>query len=218
MSITFEDKNSKHTFVMAKDNPTADHILIYGIFEWPLIVWCKQFSDKHKLFLDIGSHMGTYSILLSDYFEEVHSFEPQKSTFEYMCNGIGLNDKTNIIPHNVALGNLENRSTLHKISADGGGSTLLKRDNCSVETVDVRTLDSFNLSNIGFIKIDVEGFELEVLEGSVETLTRSHFPKFIFESWNGNKKLRDKLFTRISEIGYEIIRLQNTTDMFLAIH
>ena len=48
----------------------------------------------------------------------------------------------------------------------------------------MKTLDSFNLTNINFIKIDVEGHEEFVLRGAVKTLANNNYPKILFESWS----------------------------------
>ena len=85
----------------------------------------------------------------------------------------------------------------------------------------VKTLDSYELSNISFIKIDVEGHEKQVLEGSLETIRSNNYPKILFESWDPldesdfKFKLRTDLFEFIISIGYtKIIKLSH--DMFLA--
>jgi hypothetical protein len=72
---------------------------------------------------------------------------------------------------------------------DGGGNGISQFDfdiinNIPSIDVPMKTLDSFNLTNINFIKIDVEGHEKEVLEGSIETLKRNNYPKILFESWD----------------------------------
>ena len=83
----------------------------------------------------------------------------------------------------------------------------------------MRTLDSFHIDNISCIKIDVEGYEKQVLEGSLETLKRSHYPPILFESWNGDKdNLGSELFTFIKSLRYNIQKIANAQDMYLAIH
>ncbi len=85
-----------------------------------------------------------------------------------------------------------------------------------------KTLDSFNLTNINFIKIDVEGHEKLVLEGAVQTLKNNNYPKILFESWDEHHeqnglpsiKLKKELFEFIESLGYRIIKLGQ--DMYIA--
>ena len=214
MSISFHDNKSGYLFIMTEGNSTSNHILLNGIFEHPLIRWCEQFGDKDKIFLVIGAHMGTYSICLSKYFKEIHAFECQRMTYLMLCGGVALNFKLNVHPHQIALGSKECEMNLHKISPDGGGSTLLERECKDIEVVKVRTLDSFRIKNVGFIKIDVEGFEREVILGALETLKNSGYPKIIFESWDDEQ--RSDLFETINEIGYKVVPIKGYKEMFLA--
>ena len=85
------------------------------------------------------------------------------------------------------------------------------------------TLDSYELSNINFIKIDVEGHEEKVLRGGVQTLERNQWPPILFESWPERmtnvpaKELRESLFAFLASLGYTITQiLGGTDDMFLA--
>ena len=85
---------------------------------------------------------------------------------------------------------------------------------------------SRNLNNIGFIKIDVEGFEKEVLEGSLETLMKNNYPPIVFESWGDWKEkegvnatqLRKDLFLFLNKIGYKINPCLEQKDMYIAIN
>lgn len=77
----YETKCDNITYIMSHPNETSKHILDNGIFEKALIDWSKiTFKNPNKLFIDIGSHMGTYSFNLALEFLEVHSFEAQKNT------------------------------------------------------------------------------------------------------------------------------------------
>lgn len=224
----FKDTNSGNRFIMKMENPTADHILSHGIFEWPLIQWCEQFCDKSKNFVDIGAHMGTYSIHLSKFSNQVYSFEAQRDTYYNLCGGIALNNYQNIIAYNVALGDPENHNkemNLNQVSDDGGGSTMSEEiveisNNNIIKThkIKVRTLDSYNLENIGFLKLDVEGWEISVLKGAENTLKNNGYPRFIFEVWP-DKWFADKkieLLNYIKEIGYQIIPISGVSNMYLA--
>lgn len=190
-----------------------------GLFECQLIEWAKQFCNPTKLFLDIGAHTGTYAISLASCSKEVVAFEPQRSTYYALCGSVamsGLSDK--IRCHQYGLGSDEQcgKQTLKIVSNDGGGSSLSPGENETIlreEDIEVRTLDNFGLLNIGFIKMDVENNELNVLRGALYTLRKSNYPHILFES-NGTNPA---LFGFLKEaLKYKVIQVGGVSNMFLA--
>jgi hypothetical protein len=127
-----------------------------------------------------------------------------------------------------ALGSIEGNVEYYIRSEDGGGNGIkfLSEADKTRETITVmeKTLDSFKLKNVGFIKIDVEGVELEVLRGAEDTLRQNGYPKILFECWGEwkeaegvpAKKLKADLFSYLEEIGYSIKSIQGYRDMFIA--
>ena len=111
---------------------------------------------------------------------------------------------------------LAQTDTVKIVSADGGGSTLHSNNNNVLQTeeIEIRTLDSFNIDNISFIKIDVEDNELQVLMASQITLERSNYPKILFEMNIKNTKLIDFL----EQLNYNIIPINGYNNMFLAVN
>ena len=198
-----------------------DYYAKRGLFESALIDWCKQFLTQDKVFLDIGAHTGTYALSLASHCSKVEAFEPQRATYYALCGSIALSNLTHKVEaHNFGLGSEDQVGvqTLHIVSADGGGSSLWTNGPNPVlmtETIEVRTLDSMNLSNIGFVKMDVEDNEWSVLKGAQETFRRSGWPTFMFESNRENGALFD--FVR-DEMGYTIISISGVSNMFLATH
>ena len=208
--------NSSLTFVLPSVN--LDYYSAYGLFENGLIEWAKQLCGKSKNFLDIGAHSGTYSLCLSDYCNQVYSFEPQKMTYYALCGSVALSNKHNITCYNFALGSEDQvgTTTLKIHSNDGGGSSLHVSDVDPVlreEIITVKTLDSMELTNIGLIKMDVENNELFVLKGALNTIEQSGYPKILFESNKENTELFDYLQI---EMGYRIISITGIHNMFLA--
>jgi FkbM family methyltransferase len=193
-----------------------DYYCKYGLFENQLIEWCKQFLKKDKVFLDIGAHSGTYSLSLADYCKEVWAFEPQKMTYYSLCGGVALSNKRNITCKQIGLGSKDQvgYQTLNIVSSDGGGSSLHSTSGilCQ-ETIEIVELDSFNIENIGFIKMDVEENEMFVLQGATETLRKSGWPTIIFESNNENQELFNYIQ---NELNYRVIRISGVNNMYLA--
>ena len=130
----------------------------------------KHFEER-GLALDIGAHVGIWTYNLQNHFDEVIAFEPQSENFE--C----FNKNVDATIHNVALGSHEGDVKLENPLEDNSGGWEVREG----KGITLKTLDSFNLKP-DFIKIDVQGYELEVLKGSIETL--KHTQALIIEVMN----------------------------------
>lgn len=208
--------NRRKVFLLPEIN--IDYYAKTGLFESQLIEWCKQFCKKDRIFLDIGAHTGTYSISLADRCREVYSFEPQRTTYYALCGGVALSHIRNITCCNTGLGSEAQvgKQTLNIVSLDGGGSSIHQPADAvlATETIEIRTLDSYGFTDVGFIKMDVEENELFVLKGARRTLEASGFPPIVFES---NIDTNTALFDYIrNEIGYSIIKIYGCVNMYLA--
>lgn len=213
--ILYLDEN---VYILPKNN--IDYYILNGLFENNLIEWCKQFCSKDKNMIDIGAHTGTYTVSLAQYSNHVFCFEPQKMTYYSLCGSVALSNLKNVTCLNYGLGSNEQigHNILNIVSLDGGGSSLhVNQNNNNIlakEEIEVKTLDSFMINNIGFIKIDVEENELQVLLGSKNTLENSNYPKILFEMNYTNTELLDFL----KKINYNIIPIHNYNNMFLAVN
>jgi FkbM family methyltransferase len=185
--------------------------------ESEVIQWCKKFTNKDKDFVDIGAHIGTYTWNLAPDFKHTHSFEPTKVTYNFLCSNIlikGLSDKVDA--YNTALSESQKVMTFYERSPDGGTNGLdldfydgkWTGNNQDSYNVEVNTLDDYKLRNVGFIKIDVEGYELPVLQGAIQTIQNNGYPPILFESWPSNNKtntkLKHNLFNYLFALGYTI--------------
>lgn len=193
-----------------------------GAPEAPLIAWATQFLDPSKVFVDVGAHVGTWALTMASRCEGVYAFEPQRSSFYRLCGGIALSELNNVEAHNVALSNYRGGARLTHVSADGGGSTLDYRSELGAarveERVDLRQLDDYQLGDVGLLKIDVEGHELKVLQGSVLTLERSGWPPIILECWQHEwfREQREDLLRYVkSALGYRVTPITGWGEMLL---
>jgi len=190
-----------------------------GLFECQLIEWSKQFCKPDKVFLDIGAHTGTYAISLAANSREVVAFEPQRSTFYALCGSVvasGYANKIACRPYGLGSEEQVGKQELKIVSNDGGGSSLLPAEKETVlreETVEIRTLDSFHLDNIGFIKMDVENNEFNVLRGALNTLLESNYPPILFESNDSDPVLFGFLREALK---YKIVQVGGVHNMYLA--
>lgn len=200
-------------------------------YESRLIQWCiTNFALPDKDFVDIGAHIGTWTMGLTKHVNKTHAFECNADVYNCLCANIYLKRLSyKVDTHKCGLSNNEGTMTYFKRSVDGGGNGLTKLrasdDNSETDTVKVCRLDDFDLNNIGFLKIDVEGHEKEVIEGALETLKRNNYPTFTFESWEAWRdqegscpaiQLRKELFEYIESIGYKIIPISGWNEQFIA--
>jgi FkbM family methyltransferase len=205
-----------------------------GLYERGYIDWAvKNYADPTKDIVDIGAHIGMYTVAFGKKVRRIHSFECSPKSFNFLCANLLLHDLSYTVnKYNCALSDKEGVAKYYiRDPLDGGGngiSGFLMDEKNKTNTIEVptRTLDSFGLTNINFIKIDVEGHEEFVLRGAVETLKANNYPKILFESWperyekDGDvpaKAIRQSLFAFLSSLGYTIVQIHGgTDDMFLA--
>lgn len=190
-----------------------------GLFESYLIEWCKQFCSKEKTFLDIGAHTGTYTLSLSECSKQVVSFEPQIMTYYALCGSVALSNLTNVQCLNFGLGSEEQvgNNILNITSNDGGGSSIHIQNEMPIlrkEVIKIETLDSLGLTDIGFIKMDVEDNEYFVLLGAKKTLEVCNYPPILFECNDSEKNTQ--LFDCLKEMKYKIFKLNGMSNMYLA--
>ena len=133
-----------------------------------------SFVEDFGTAVDCGAHVGLWSRDLSNFFDQLYCFEPIEEFFE--CLKLNVNSK-NAKLYNLGLGEkkIDAEAVVTKSSGNSGGSRTLT-NNYEIKTKDVIQkiklvdLDSFNLAKIDFIKIDVEGLGLQVLNGMINTL------------------------------------------------
>ena len=123
--------------------------------------------------VDIGANIGIYSYAFRSYCREIHAFEPQSA-----CRAVLEAIRApNIRLHSVALSDTDETMDLRIPEKDGSridGLASLRplNGNVIIEKVSVTTLDSFGFTDIALLKIDVEGHEMRVLKGALETIRR----------------------------------------------
>lgn len=134
--------------------------------------WVKQ----RRVAVDVGAHVGLWSWHMARDFEQLYAFEPMSQHRECWAANMseGLQGaKTGPMLYGVALGDHADVVTVRNRTPNSSGDTGVEPAGSTLgETVPLRTLDSFDLPTVDFLKIDCEGFELFVLQGSMATLQR----------------------------------------------
>ncbi len=154
--------------------------------------WALDYVTDFSLAVDAGAHRGIWTRELLKRFAKVYAFEPVKQNFDRLPK--------NSVCVNAALGasdgwcsmmpGMENTGQWH--IAEGDGTRVL-------------SLDGFDLPSCGFLKLDVEGYELEALKGAEKTIEK-YSPVILLEE-NGlcarYGASRDAIWLFLSRLGYE---------------
>lgn len=160
---------------------------------------------RSKDFIDVGACIGDSAVLFEREFcdKNIYTFEPTKENFKLLCRTLELNKSKRVIPVNKALGAESGTININYVSENiGASSAIFNQKWGKAERVEVTMLDSFVKEHnieVGFIKVDIEGFEMEFLKGAKETIKAQkpamlisiyHQPsdyfgiKPLIESWN----------------------------------
>ena len=155
---------------------------------------------KKEAILDIGSNIGNHTLY---FLNECHAkfsycFDPAKDTFQILKRNIEVNHlekRTCLYNAGVgsSMGNANISSQRHK---DTAYTKISMAENGNVNVV---SIDGLGIKEkIGFVKIDVEGFELEVIKGMQKTLEENK-PFVMIEIWNDNK---EAILSIMEDLGY----------------
>jgi FkbM family methyltransferase len=165
----FEQRISRSRIIAAQRRCGVS-ALIYsqGMYNYNNMKLVQLLLRKGGRFFDVGAHIGAYTLIASE--EEkasIFAFEPHPLTFRQLKHNVELNGRTNVILLNAAAG----RETTSVFLTDVGGSAtnhLLSHRRENAIAVPCLRLDEVCAEHgvtPEYIKIDVEGFEQEVLEG-----------------------------------------------------
>lgn len=191
-----------------------------GIYEEGTL-WCFQkLIKKGDIIFDVGANIGLTSIyagILTGRHGKVFSFEPLPSTFNILKENIKLNNLRNIYPINSALSNINGSGFIYEnLQINRGAASMYGNDNSKGIPISILTLDDFvvnnQITNIDFMKIDIEGAELSMLKGSMKTLVEKQKPMICVEfsrevTTDSNPEL---LFDLLKiDLKYEIFRQQH---------
>jgi FkbM family methyltransferase len=197
--------------------------------------------------IDAGANIGGFTIpiakILSESDGTLYAFEPQRIVHQQLCANIFMNRLNNVYTYNAAVGEVSEILSIPELdfqtSENIGGFSIDEtirenlRETClkkgyflnhsrndikqyRVEKIPLDMLEIF--SSVAFIKVDVEGYELEFFQGAVETIRHNGFPPIVFELWEGMpwyEEKAQKTVKFLSDLGY---RFEKFGREILAVH
>lgn len=172
-----------------------DRRVLCGGFESAEIQFLRRCLRPGMTVLDIGAHHGLYSLVASKSVRSrghVHSFEPSPRERRLLELNLHFNLRQNVSVHANALGSDRGRASLFLVEGIGDGCNSLRSpsgcENTHTVEVDIVSLDDFiqenGISAVDFIKMDVEGAELSVLQGASRLLSSSVRPWILAEIYD----------------------------------
>jgi len=190
----------------------------------------RFFLPHIHTFLDVGANIGLYCLVAAKECPDtaqVYAFEPQPECCDTLRQTVYLNNwEERLFVHQLGIGDQAGELELH-LSGTGSSFDNSFNDNITLPTISVAvdTLDNqaqqLKLKKVDFIKIDVEGFEQQVLEGAAKTIERDQ-PVLFIEIADGlrGRQYRNPNYARtlrwLAEYGYQIWRSTEDSRLVLA--
>jgi FkbM family methyltransferase len=175
------------------------------------------------VFYDVGANVGFFTVIGAKIVGptgQVYAFEPVPDNYSFLGKNIEINNFRNVSTHKYAISKSGGKGELF-LSEYSGGSTLseasMPPDFKGTLPVELATIDDLVVEK-GFlppslVKIDVEGAEMDVIQGMVQTIEQ-YKPIIIYEIDDGDENAyiqkQQECDRFIQNFGYEVIRLENS--------
>ena len=198
---------------------------INKIYEKNETNFVKDSVNKGDVVIDIGANIGYYTLMFAKLVGDtgkIYSFEPDPRNFLILEKNIQINGYNNVILEKKSVSSKLGKSILY-VNENSAGSSMHKPNNVVNQIdVDLITLDNyFEVNSItpDFIKIDIEGYELNALKGMESILQSSDKTKIMIEynpltKKEFNSDPMDNL-TFLSELGFKFKDLNSSVQTFL---
>jgi len=184
-----EQFKTLHGFTMHafKDDEITKSLKLKGVYDVHTLQSILDMTDifKPEVTLDIGANIGNHALVLSTHSKNVYAFEPVQHVYEVLTKNIATNHRSNILAFQIALSDSAGSQTIYLNESNIGSSSLNPFENASdQQTINTAIGDDFlkaySINTVDFIKIDVEGFEGQVIAGLQKTIKASR-PTVVME-------------------------------------
>jgi len=206
----------------AFDKSGLEHDIYYlGTYEKGTVSVMECFLQPTDNFIDVGANIGFVSLTAAKICThgQVFSFEANPDTFKILQENIELNNFKNITPFAIGLGSQKGILKIYPntLKNNRGGASMVQSDLNKGESgvdVNVECLDALTnqIPSAAMMKIDVEGFEMEVLKGATNLLSGKNAPALIVECSESRSNLNFSavdLYKYLLQINsYKIFKLQ----------
>jgi len=209
--------NPDGNFIIFPNDAIAQHIKQDKPWEPHFKTVIEHFISPGDIVLDCGANFGYNAVLMGKRLNNqglLIAFEPQRIIYQQLNGNLILNNIFNTITYQIALGDgTQSQTTMRPVNYEDSwvniGDTSIGEGG---EEVSIYKLDDFELDKVNFIKMDVQGYELFVLEGG-QNLIKSSLPNLFIEiephqliKFNITEA---QLIDYIKSFGYRMFKINN---------
>src|SRR3989304_10413899 len=189
--IILIDVQGSKMYVDSRDIGVAPFLLEWGFYEKYETELFKKLVKKRMVVLDIGANIGYYTLIAAHLVGDegkVFAFEPDPYNYNLLCKNIEVNGYRNVIPVRKAVFSKSGKMELFLDKSNLGGHSLSEAnvDKGASIMVEITSLDEYfeNTNHkIDVIKMDVQGSEMEVLNGMTNIINQNEKLEIITEFW-----------------------------------
>lgn len=174
-------------------------IKLYGEYTQVEIEYLEKYINSDSVVYDVGANIGYHTTAFASLAKEVHSFEPNNQNFELLEKNADKFD--NVYLYNCACSDNDGVTFISDYDNTKPGNYGKCEVSSSGQMCRTFKLDSFNITPPSLIKIDVEGHELAVFIGAVDTITK-HKPVIFYENMHSNDS--PVIYDFLTHLGYKI--------------
>jgi FkbM family methyltransferase len=202
-------------FKVYKNDLISDSIKRGELWEPYLHLVFNKYVTKDSVVIEGGCHIGTHTLKLSQLAKKVYAFEPLRTSWSLLKDNLTLNGVNNVVVNNLGLSNEKGTTTFAYVNKDNIGGAVLSQEG---KNVYLTSIDSMDLEQLDFIKLDVEGYEKKVIEGGLETIKKFK-PVITLECWDNypNATLEHAIdeFQFLLDLGYRIEQIEHHDFLFI---
>jgi len=204
--------------LIASDHPITTSIMETGKWEEKTTKFIKDNLKKGQIFVDIGASVGYYTLLASKLVGnegKVYSFEPLDDNFAVLTKNLAINSIKNVIVFFTALSN-KPEAKIKLFGADIPGQySIIDTENHDFKEVNNNIFDKLNKKEAivpDMIKIDVEGAQIEVLEGMREVLGDRKEMTIIIEDYT-----QEAVEWLMENFGFEVVTTEREAGNYMLV-
>jgi FkbM family methyltransferase len=200
-------KNCRYGLMLylPKDQYVGQALDLCGEFSEAEVAFFRSVIQPNWTVLDIGANHGTHTVALARMAKKVGAFEPQRIIHQILTANVALNALENVYIYHTALGAKSGSIKVPYVNyshVNNFGAISLEPDTTAPgELVPLITIDSLQLKDCHFMKVDAEGMESEVLTGAHETI--SQFKPLLYVE-NDRFEKSEALIEHLFKLGYDL--------------